>query len=122
MISFANSVSKQAKLFNASLLPKDYSIDSENISGIGIDGFFTLQWEITGDGTVTLTPYCSVNGADFIAYSRTIATGQTKTTGPGANGKNMTSFRIDLCSLFFIRATETAKSNPVYITAWLKAK
>lgn len=107
-------------LFGSSVASSSYA-ESEAISGVGLDGYFSLQWTITGDGTAKFEVFSSNNGTDFMDVNADIITGQTKTTGPSGDGKNMTSFVIIPCVMFKIRVTETGGASAIVPSAWLKA-
>ena len=110
------------KVFDAEAVAKSGSATSVEISTSNVEGFFCLQWEVTGDGTVKFEVLPSNNGDDFLDTEPDIATGQTKTSGPGSNGKNLVSFGIPPCRSFKIMATETGGSKSVTVSAWLKAQ
>jgi hypothetical protein len=111
------------KIFDAVSIAASAYSESSIIVVSGLDGYFSLQWTITGLGTAKIEVYNSINGVDFLDLSTDIATAQIVTSGPGANGKNAASFSVMLSSLIKIRVTETAGAvNAVVISAWLKGK
>jgi len=79
-----------------------------------------LQYKITGDGTLSLITEVSIDGEDWIA--RTVASGLTKTSGPGSDGKDILSLRLRPSDLFRLKATETESSNSCVLSAWLVQK
>ena len=86
------------------------------------EGFFSLQVEVTGSGTLDITVEGSNNNVDFLTPSgvSNVATGFTATSGPGSNGKDI--FLVDpnmVLDAIKIKATETGGVNPATISAWL---
>jgi len=110
------------KIFNAVSVAKSESVLSDEISASNVSGYFSLQWEISGDGTVKFEVLPSNNGTDFLDVVEDIAVSQTKSTGPDSNGKNFASFYVPACLSFKVKVTETGGSNGVTVSAWLKGQ
>lgn len=84
-----------------------------------VDGFFSLQIALTGDGTAKFEYMSSNDGTNFITQTGAadqIVTGFVKTSGPGSDGKDMISFDPELCKFLKIKCTETGTANSVTIT------
>lgn len=109
-------------------------IDSETISAGGnfvseaiklnevvYQGYFSLQVEVSGDGTCKFEAEESVNGVDFLVPSEAtdIASGVTKTSGPGSDGKDIYSFYPLVAGHLKIKVTETGGVNSVTVSAWV---
>lgn len=109
-------------VFNAVAVTAGNSYTSDEISASSVDGYFSLQWQVTGDGTAKFEVLPSNNGTDFLDTEPDIITGQTKTSGPGGDGKNFVSFLVPPCRSFKIKATETGGASSVTISAWLKGQ
>ena len=81
------------------------------------NGYFTIQLTMTGDGTLGLVYEVSIDGANFVqpSGSSAITTAFSKTSGGGADGKDMFSFTPMLCTA--IRFKATATTSDVVLTA-----
>lgn len=86
----------------------------------GVSGFFTLQYAITGDGTAKIEYLSSLDGTNYIEPSSAtdIATGLTKTSGSGSDGKDVISFSPIAAPKYKIKVTETGGANSITITVW----
>jgi len=121
------------KVLNDVEVTKNTSSASYPTAGIDMDlnnvqGSFGAQVVITGDGTATLGFECSNDGTNWIKPSAsaaantalTIATGLTKTGGPGSNGKYFFPItNIPACKLIRFYGSETANSANVTINMTL---
>ena len=85
----------------------------------GLQGFFSLQWTVTGDGTMKAEVLVSNDGATFHELDADITTAQTKSTG--TSGVNMTDFEVTPCNQFKLKFTETGTANSVTVVARLRA-
>lgn len=85
------------------------------------NGFFSVQYLITGDGTAKIEYNLSNDGATFIEPSSAtdIGSSLTKTTGPGSNGKDILSFSPELARWMKLKVTETGGAQAVVVTLWL---
>jgi hypothetical protein len=92
---------------------------SEAYDATQLRGYFSLQWTVTGDGTMKAEVLVSNDGATFHELDADITTAQTKNTG--TSGVNMVSFSVTPCNQFKIRFTETAGANSISVVAKLKA-
>ena len=81
-------------------------------------GFFSVQLDITGDGTAKLEYLCSNDGTNFVAPegSSAIMTGKTKTTG-----RYLASFALPVCKAFKLKVTETGGANSIAANVILAA-
>lgn len=85
-------------------------------------GYFTIQGQITGSGTLKYEFIISNNGVDFLApevLSDDIITGLTVGSGPGADGKFIAKFEVPFAKFMKIVATETGTSDSVTHSAWV---
>lgn len=82
------------------------------------NGFFSLQYLITGDGTAKIEYNLSNDGSTWLEPSSAtdIGSSLTKTTGPGADGKDILSFSPELARFLKIKVTETGGANAVVVT------
>lgn len=96
----------------------DYT--SEVFDCRGLKGDFSLQWLVTGDGTVKFEALISNDGENFLDIDADIAAAQTKTTGPASDGHNMAGFTITVCNFFKIKITE-ANVDTATVVARLRA-
>jgi hypothetical protein len=94
-----------------------YTTDAYDASSL--EGFFSLQWTVTGDGTMKAEVLVSNDGATFHELDADITTAQTKSTG--TSGVNMTDFEVTPCNQFKLKFTETGTANSVTVVARLRA-
>ena len=75
-------------------------------------GIFSLQYDISGGGTVKLEYLISLDETNYIEPSSAsdIATGLTASSGPGGDGQDIVSFTPILGEYLKIRATESDAS------------
>lgn len=113
------------KLFDAQSIAA--SGNSSN-PGNGIDlqrfaqnGFFSVQYLITGTGTAKIEYNLSNDGATYIepTSATDIGSSLTATTGPGSDGKDILSFSPELARFMKIKVTETGGAQAVVVTLWL---
>ena len=92
-----------------------------DLNGPELAGYFSLQVALTGDGTAKFEYQVSNNGTDYVepTGATDIATGITKASGPGTNGKDIYSFSPVPANYIRIKVTETGTSNSVTVSAWL---
>lgn len=110
------------KAINAETVLASASYTSSEISCSLIDGYFSLQVEVTGDGTCKFEALPSNDGTNFLDTEPDILTSQTKTTGPASDGKNFVSFELPACRSFKLKVTETGGVSSVIVSAWVKAQ
>lgn len=87
-----------------------------------LEGFFSLQVELTGNGTGKFEYSISNDGETYITQTATadqIVSGFTKTSGPGGDGKDIITFEPEVTKKMKIVCTETGTSNSVTVTATL---
>jgi hypothetical protein len=87
----------------------------------GLEGFFSLEWIVTGDGTCKIEVLPSNDGSNYPDVEPDIASSQTKTSGPAADGINMDSFQPIPCNFMKLLFTETGGVSAVAVTARLRA-
>jgi hypothetical protein len=93
---------------------------SEAMDASQLNGYFSLEWTTTGDGTMKAEVLVSNEGTVFHDLDADITSAQTKTTG--TSGCNMASFKVTPCNFLKIKFTETAGAvNTVTVVARLKA-
>lgn len=97
------------------------SYTTEAFDCVGLQGVFSLQWIVTGDGTMKAEVLPSNDGENFLNTEPDIVVSQTKTTGPASDGKNMVSFEVPPCNQFKIKFTETGTANSITVAARLRA-
>lgn len=97
----------------ASQNESSYAID---LSAYDPDGFFAIYVLATGDGTATIELTQSVDGTTYIETIPDIATGFTKTSGPGGDGKAIYRVRPMPMRWMKFKVTETGGVAAVVIT------
>jgi hypothetical protein len=82
-------------------------------------GQFSVQVELTGDGTATIDWVGSNDGTDYIKPNGAsdIVAGFIKTSGPGSDGKHIYSFNVIPIKFIKLKITETGGVNSVTLTA-----
>ena len=109
------------KIFDAQAVVKNTTVTS---SAIDLQrkrpgGQFSIQLEITGDGTCTVDWVGSNDGVDYVKPTTVtdIVAGFTKTSGTG--GKDIYSFSPKMCRYMKIRVTETVTTDDAVATITL---
>ena len=92
-----------------------------NSAFIRPDGFFSLQFTVTGDGTAKVEYELS---NDRVTWSEPegapdIATALTKTSGPASDGKGIVGFSSETSPSMKIKVTETGGADSITVTAVL---
>jgi len=86
-----------------------------------VEGFFSLQIEVTGSGTAKFEYENSNDGKTYVLQTADIiVSGFTATSGPGADGKDLigsSDFDPEPCTNLKIKCTETGGANPITVTA-----
>ena len=84
-------------------------------------GQFSVQIELSGDGTGKLEWIGSNDGTDYIKPNGAsdIVTGFTKTDGPGNDGKHIYSFNVIPIKFIKLKITETGGADSITVTATL---
>ena len=95
------------------------SYTTEAYEATGLQGFFSLQWTVTGDGTMKAEVLVSNDGVTFLELDADITTAQTKLTGTG--GVNMSDFEVTPCNQFKLKFTETGGAKAIAVAARLRA-
>jgi hypothetical protein len=83
------------------------------------EGLFRAEYLITGDGTIKIEWLESINGTDYYDSYADLASGLTKTSGPGGNGKGLIDIDVKLAMHGKILITETGGSDAVAVSLWL---
>ena len=92
------------------------------LSKYKIEGFFSIYYEITGDGTQAFSIAEGIGeGRTPIVPSGTtaFATGIVKTSGPGGNGKGHVDIDPNITKELAISSTETGGANNNLLNMWL---
>jgi hypothetical protein len=89
-----------------------------DLQRVAPNGFFSIQYLITGDGTAKIEYLLSNDGETFVepTGSSDIGSSLTKTTGPGSDGKDILVFTPMLARWMKIKVTETGGAAAVVIT------
>ena len=107
------------KLFDSETITKDTNESSVavDLREVAQDGTFSLDYYITGDGTLTLEyTLCATKDGTFIesSHASDIATGLTKTSG--TSGRDVIPLEPELSPFMKIKVTETGTSSDAVIT------
>ncbi len=86
-----------------------------------VSGYFSIQVAATGDGTCKFEYLMSNDGTNFVEPSTAsdIASGVTKTSGLGGDGKDIYVFYPEPARYIKIKCTETGTSDSVTVTVYL---
>jgi len=116
-----NKLIQIKEVFTAEEVPASGSALSSVIDLSASGGQFSLQIELTGNGTGKLEWLGSNDGTDYIKPNNAsdIVTAFTKTDGPDGDGKHIYSFNVSLVKFLKIKITETGGVNTVTLTASL---
>ena len=114
---FDGTASKGVLTASGGATPTATSI-THNVNSIRPLGNFASQIEVTGDGSVSLELFISINGDDFVSYGE-LFTDATKTDGPNLDGKQLDSHGMAVCMQFYVVATSTDAANAVTVKHWL---
>jgi len=114
---------KQVLVFDSQSVAAGGSATSRKIDLKRTRGYFSLQYVLTGDGTVTLSYELSNDGNIWIFPSTCgdsfPLTGLTKTSGPGGDGKDIVPVKPIIARFIRFKVTETGGANGVTISARL---
>lgn len=84
-----------------------------------LKGYFSLEWTVTGDGTMKAEVLVSNGGSVFHDLDTDITSAQTKVSG--TSGCNMAGFTVTPCNQIKIKFSETGSAQAIVVTARLKA-
>jgi hypothetical protein len=119
-----DGIIRTEKIFDAEVIAKSTATSTDAID-LGADrpiGDLSIQLELTGDGTATVSWTGSLDGTDYLVPNGdtgTIIAGFVKTSGPGGDGKHIYPFDMSIIRFIKITVTETGTANPVTVTATL---
>jgi hypothetical protein len=84
------------------------STDVIRLDRMKVGGTCSLQFKLTGGGSVTIEALTSVDGDDFVISSTQtkIAENFTATSGEDSDGKDILQVKVNLCNYLKIRITE----------------
>jgi len=91
------------------------SYTTEAMDCAGLEGFFSLQWLVVGDGTMKAEVLVSNDGDTFFDIDDDIASGKTA-------GSGMAAFDVTVCNFMRLKFTETGTSESIAVTGRLRAK
>lgn len=116
-----NATTNTYRIFTSTAVSAGGSATSGAVDISNARGYFSIQYAVTGDGTLKLTYQLSNDAITWITPSSAteIATGLTKTSGPGSNGKDIVTFSPEMAKYIQIVATETGGANSATITAMM---
>jgi len=104
------------KIFSATTIGADSSVDSKEDQLFDGKTTHSFQYEITGDGTLTFTVYIRVGGGSWIESN--VFTGYTDTSGPGSDGKDIIPLSLKPGDSAKVMATETGTSDACVLSMW----
>jgi hypothetical protein len=87
-----------------------------------LQGFFSLQINLTGDGTGKFQYGLSNDKSNYLypaSAGDDIVTAHVKTSGPGGDGIQIYSFDPAVSGYLKIKATETGGADTITVSAWL---
>ena len=86
-----------------------------------IDGFFSVQVNISGSGTAKVEYLASNDGVTYVepTSASDITSGMTATSGPGSDGNDFFSFSPEPMRFMKIKVTETGGASSITATVTL---
>lgn len=96
-------------------------ISSPVMMNYAVSGF-AIYIEMTGDGSIDIFKYMSIDGANYIKDERAIKRGFTKTSGPGGDGKDILYVSNIASDALKISFENTDSSNGVVVSADLSTR
>lgn len=108
----------RSKLFTTQEIIAGASSTSEAIRIRHVSGFFSIYFELTGDGTATVEYLLSHDGITYLTpvSATEIKTGFVKTSGNGSDGKDIIPFEPELAPFMKIKITETGSADTITVT------
>jgi hypothetical protein len=106
---------------SSSTIAAGQSYTTEAFSTLQLEGGYSLEWTVTGDGTMKAEVLSSNGGVNFLDVNTDITSAQTKATGPAANGVNMADFSVIPCNMIKIKFSETGGASSITVVAKLRA-
>lgn len=79
----------------------------------------SLEYQLTGDGTLTLTTYVSVSGSKWHKVAD-VAIGLLKNSGDDGDGKGLIPLTLYAGNSFKVKATVT--NDSIVLTLWFEQK
>lgn len=97
------------------------SSDAIDLQRRGIDGYFSVQVNISGSGTAKVEYLLSNDGVTYIepTSASDITSGFTATSGPGSDGNGFFSFQPEPARYMKIKVTETGTASSIVATVTL---
>ena len=108
-------------LFSGKTIVKDTNQTSSNVHLWDGRNVHSLQYEITGDGTLDLEVYTSVDGASWISNGIK-ADNVVKTSGPDSDGKDIIPLSLKPGDHLKVKATEVVTTDDAVLTLWFVQK
>ena len=95
--------------------------DAVDLKARKINGYFSVQVAISGDGTAKVEYLLSNDGVTYLepTSASDITSGHTKTSGPGSDGNDLFSFDPEPARYIKIKVTETGNVNSITATVTL---
>ena len=107
------------KVFDAESVVASGTAESDAIDSRHLDGVCSVQYEITGDGTLTLEYLLSLDGVNYITPSGATEIGTSLTKLSGTAGKDVLEFTPEAARYMKILATETGTADTAILTLTL---
>lgn len=106
-------------LLNAEVVASGASITSHSEHLRDCYTFHALEYEITGNGTVALEILLTISGKGWVS-SGNVATGLTKISGPGGDGRGHIDLFLKPAEFIAIKAIVTVA--PAVVTVYMVQK
>jgi hypothetical protein len=108
-------------VFSGLVIPLSTSVYSNGISLLGLEGYLSLYFANSGDGTATLLYELSNDGTNWsqVTTLSSLATGFVKTSGPASDGKTFLFFNPPVAAWLRLKVTETGGASTLVVTAVL---
>ena len=109
------------RLFESETITANTNTTSESVELYDGRNVHALQYNITGDGTLDLTVYTSIDGQNWISNGIK-ADNVTKTSGPDTDGNDIIPLSLKPGNHIKVKATEVVTTDNAILSLWLTQK
>lgn len=118
-----NNNASFTKVFDSQTISASSAIESEPLHVRAAEGYFSLESQVSGSGTVKFDYIGTLSGDSYIipddTTSPNLLGSQTSSSGENSDGTNTVSFDPQLFDKMKIRATETGGTSAATVTVWV---
>jgi len=107
------------KLFDSQGIAAGGSATSDIVDIKRANGYFSIQYDIDGSGTLDILYLLSLDGVHFVTPSADAKICEGVGSGSGTSGVDIVSFNPSPARYMKLAAQETGGANPATLTLWL---